>query len=199
MSGFANFAELAALVVDYAHRPDHQERCENIYIPFASLRIGRDLRSFQNESVAVLDGEALGDPMPVPADFGSIRSITPQKSRAKALKARDEIAITLLPTTGADAIYYSLHNSAITVRPFQGLKYDLSYHTVPVLTAANPTNNVLTRWPMLYLYASLVELHTWTQDEKARGTALATYLDEVRLVNRHQGRARQSAPQGVGV
>lgn len=199
MSGFANFAELVQLVIDYAHRPDHQERAESIFIPFASLRLGRDLRSSANESIAVLDADALGDPFPVPADFGSIRSITPQGTHQRALKFRDEVAIQSMPTNGPDALYYNIRNREITVRPFRGVLFDLSYHTVPKLDATDTVNDVLVQYPMLYLYAALLELHTWTQDERARGTALNTYLDEVKLVNRQQSRARQNAPAGVGV
>jgi hypothetical protein len=199
MSGFADFAELAALVVDYGHAPQLLERCQSVFIPFASLRLGRDLRSSANEAVAVLDGSALGDPMPVPDDFGSIRSITPQDSRRIALRSRDEVAITIAPKQGDRALFYNIRNRAITVRPFRGVNYDFSYHTVPVLDATTTTNEVLASYPMLYLYAALLELHTFRQDGNQRQTALQTYLDEVALINKQQSRARANAPAAVGV
>lgn len=199
MSGFANFAELVQLVIDYAHRPDLEERCENVFIPFSSLRLGRDLRSSANEAIAVLDADALGDPFPVPIDFGSIRSITPQGTHQRALKFRDEVAIQSMPTNGPRALYYNIRNEEITVRPFRGVLYDFSYHTVPELDATTTTNAVLTRYPMLYLYAAMVEIHTWTQDAAQRTVALQTYVEEVKVVNRQQARARQNAPAGVGV
>ena len=200
MSGFENFSELAELIVDYGHAPQLLERAQGVFIPFASLRLGRDLRSSANEALAVLDGDTLGDPMPVPDDFGSIRSITPQQgSNPRALRAKDEVTITHVPTSGDRALAYMIRNRAITVRPFRAIDYDLSYHTVPVLDEQNPNNEVLTSYPMVYLYAGLLELQVYRQDEKQRAIALQTYLDEVRLINRQQSRARQNAPAGVGV
>ena len=200
ITGFDSFNELADLIVDYGHAPSLLERARVVFIPFASLRLGRDLRSSANEALAVLDGDALGDPLPVPDDFGSIRSITPQQgANPRALVARDEVTIRLVPSSGDRALAYMIRNRTITVRPFRAVNYDFSYHTVPVLNEANPDNEVLTSYPMLYLYAGLLELHTFRQDEKQRAIALQTYLDEVRLVNRQQSRARQNAPAGVGV
>ncbi len=200
ITGFSSFDELAALIVDYGHAPSLLERCQDVFIPFASIRLGRDLRSSANEAVVVLDGEASGDPIPVPADFGSIRSITPQQgSQPRALRAKDEVTINLVPTTGDRALAYNIRNRAITVRPFRAINYTFSYHTVPILNATETVNEVLTSYPMLYLYAGLLELHVFRQDEKQRAIALATYLDEVQLVNRQQSRARANAPAGVGV
>jgi len=199
MTGFADFAELSALVVDYGHASQLLERAQSVFIPFASLRIGRDLRSSANEAVAVLDAAVLGDPFAVPADFGSIRSITPQDSKRIALVNRDEVAITLVPNEGDRARFYNIRSKAVTVRPFRAINYDFSYHTVPELDATTTTNDVLASYPMLYLYAALLELHVFRQDEKQRAIALTTYLDEVALINKQQSRARANAPAAVGV
>ena len=200
MSGFANFNELTALVVDYAHHAELLERCQNVFVPMASVRIGRDLRSRHNEDVATLDGAALGDPMPVPADFGSIRSLSfINGSRICALSAKDEVSIRLVETQGNVPRAYNIQDSTIIARPFKGGDYLLSYHTVPVLDDTVTTNDVLTNYPQLYLYAALLELHVWTQDSELRAQALDTYKGEFHAINRQQARARMNAPAAVGV
>ena len=199
ITGFETFTELADLVVDYGHAPGLLSRAQDIFIPFASKRLGRDLRSSANEDLAVLDADALGDPFPVPADFGSIRSIVPQDSKRQALRAKDQVSIQLVPNQGDRAFAYNIKNRAVTVRPFRAILYDFSYHTVPVLDAVNTTNQVLEDYPFLYLYAALLELHVYRQDEKQRAIALTTYLDEIALINRQQSRARMNAPASVGI
>ena len=199
MSGFANFGELADLVVDYAHRPDLLERTQSIFIPFASARIGRDLRSMSNEAVVSLDAEVLGDPMPLPDDFGSIRSLYfDGQNGPHRLRSRDEAQITRQGKTGAIPRFYNIRDNAITTRPFVASLHPLSYHTVPVLDEANPENDVLTNYPYLYLYASLVELQVFVQDDDQRARAVQTYSEEIRIVNRQVARARADAPAGVG-
>ena len=199
MSGFANFAELTALVVDYAHRPELLERCQNIFVPFANLRLGRDLRSMDNEAVASLDGSILGDPMALPDDFGSIRSLWfDGQNGPHRLRSRDEVAITRTPKNGNIPRFYMIRDNAITTRPFSQGLYTLSYHTVPVLDATNDTNDVLTNYPYLYLYAALLELQVFVQDSEQRQGAVDTYNSEVKLVNRQVSRARADSPAGVG-
>ena len=183
MIGFADFDDLVDTVLDYGHAPSLKDRAERIFVPFASLRIGRDLRSSANEDLAVLDAAALGDPFAVPADFASIRSITPQDSRRLALRSKDEVTITAMPDQGDRALAYNIRNRAVTVRPFKAISYDFSYHTVPVLDAVNTSNEVLESYPFLYLYAALIELYVYRQDGEQRAIALQTYLDEVQLTS----------------
>ncbi len=199
MSGFANFGELADLVVDYAHRPDLLERTQNIFIPFASARLGRDLRSMSNEAVVSLDGEVLGDPMALPDDFGSIRSLWFDGNNGPhRLRSRDEAQITRQAKTGATPRFYMIRDNAITTRPFVASLHTLAYHTVPVLNETDDENDVLTNYPYLYLYASLVELQVFVQDDDQRARAVQTYSEEIRIVNRQVARARADAPAGVG-
>ena len=199
MSGFANFTELADLVVDYAHRPDLLERTQNVFIPFASARLGRDLRSMDNETVATLDRDVLGDPMALPDDFGSIRSLWfDGQNGPHRLRSRDEAQITRQAKSGNIPRFYMIRDDAITIRPLSGALFTLSYHTVPVLSAADPENDVLANYPYLYLYASLVELQVFVQDDDQRARAVQTYSEEIRIVNRQVARARADSPAGVG-
>jgi hypothetical protein len=195
-----NFANLGDTIVDYGHRPTLLQRALDIFIPLASVRIGRDLRSDANETVVTLDGAVLGDPMPVPADFAAIRSLWFNGQNGPHLvKSRSEITILCTPKNGAIPRFYMIRNKEITVRPFVASLYTLSYNTIPVLDGTTTVNAVLTEHPMLYLYAGLLELHTWTQDAEQRAGALQTYQTEIAVINRAESRKRASAPQAIGV
>ena len=198
-ANFADFNELADLVVDYGHRPELRDRAAAVFIPFASIRIGRDLKSRANERAQDLDGAQLGNPMPLPEDFGSIRSVWYNGNRGPhTLRSRDENTINSYPIQGANPRAYMIRNAALHVRPFVAGSYTINYHFIPTLDANNLTNAVLVQFPMVYLYAALVELHVFTMDTEQRSIALATYGDEVKIINRNEGRARASALAAVG-
>lgn len=197
MSGFADFAEMVQLIIDYGHNKRLQEQCENVFIPLASLRIGRDLQSKHNESVAIIPS---ADPLPLPTDFGAIRSLRYQGANGpNALRSRDASAINLYAKTGGGRpAYYSLNAAGIETRPVVSGNFELLYWNTPVLSATDPTNPVLAAHPMLYLYAGLIELHVWTQDREQRQNALDTYTTEYKLINRAEARSRADKPQAIG-
>lgn len=199
MSGFENFDELTELVADYAHRPELLERVQNVFVPFASIRIGRDLKARANETSADLSGAA-GNPIELPENFGSIRSVWYNGNRGPhSLVSRDDNTINSYPIQGGSRPRaYMIRNKELHVRPFVAGSFSINYFRIPELTASAPVNDVLEQFPMLYLYAALVELHVWTLDAEQRSIALATYGDEVKLINRNEGRARASAASGVG-
>ena len=194
---FENFTELADLVADYAHRPNLVQRIKDTFIPLTSNRLGRDLESRHNE--ALLDFSDPPNPIPLPDDFGKVRSVWYLRGTStRALEARDDTAITFAPTSGSDPLYYMIRNGAIEARPFRSGSYTLSYFSIPQLDADNPTNDVLANFPQLYIYGALIEVHTWTQDIEQRNLALSTYADEIKLINRAENRQRFNAPAAVG-
>lgn len=199
MTIIVDFASLVAVVADYSHRPDLTDQIEDNFIQLASVRIGRDLKSSATEQLVTLDGVALGNPLTLPSDFSQIRSINWESGpRPVSLSARDEISITAVPSQG-DPFAYNIRDGAINVRPFVSSDYTLSYYGIPILNAANPTNNVLTRHPQIYLYAALVELQIWTQDAEQRALALDAYRGETEVTNRNERRARMNTTLAVGV
>lgn len=197
-----NFPELRDLVADYAHRPNDTAmlaRIENYFIPFANVRLGRDLRSFANEVAAELDSST-GDPMPLPPDFAAIRGVRFNgPGGTYVLRSAPADVTQTIPLTGNPPVYYSIEGLALTARPFVAGTYPIVYWAEPVLSASNPENAVLTQWPNLYLYACLIELYVWTRNESGRVQAVATYVDEVAAINKAAKRGRAAAPAGIGV
>ena len=194
---FENFTELADLVADYAHRTNLLQRIKDTFIPLASNRIGRDLESRHNEQL--VDFSDPPNPIPLPDDFGKVRSLWYQRGgHTIALQARDDRAITYAPATSGDPLYYMIRNGAIEPRPFSSGAYTLSYYSIPQLGEDDPTNQVLLRFPQLYIYGALIEVHTWVQDIEQRNLVLSTYADEIKIINRAENRARMDAPAAVG-
>ena len=60
------------------------------------------------------------------------------------------------------------------------------------------TNDVLTNYPYLYLYAALVEGFFYTQDAGGREKALENYTSEVSELNRQSANADAGAQLTMG-
>lgn len=193
-----NFDELASLITDYGKRPRLLDRVKQTFIPLANIRIGRDLRSKANEAVVELDGEALGNPMPLPLDYAAPSALVWKAARGDVvLDSRDAELINNIPDQG-NPFAYNIRGGNIYVKPFVSGKYELTYYQVPVLDEDNQTNAVLTSHPQLYLYGALVELYVWTMDAAHRDEALNFYQSEVKLINRDESRSRAASLASVG-
>ena len=197
----ATFQELIDTVADYGHRSDLTDQIGDTFIPFASLRLGQSLKSIENEVVVTLQPTA--NPFELPDDYGSIRSLEfLQAGGPRTLRSTGRHDINRFSTTtgtGGFPRVYNVLGGKIDARPFLAGDYDLNYYSVPKLDAINTTNDVLDAFPNLYLYASLIEFHTWTQDREQRETVLKTFVDEVGLINRNAERGRYDAPAQIGV
>jgi hypothetical protein len=196
MAGFATFDDMVALVLDYAHRPNLENQVRDFFIPLASRRIGRDLRSRHNLTNI---GLPTAQPIVLPADFAAVRSIWWQQGQNTiALGARDDRTFTLLPVSGGQPCTYLIRGGELAIRPFVSGQVLLSYWTIPELDSIVTTNEVLLAYPQLYLYAALVELQVWAQDATQRDQAVATYTGELRTINRAESRSSADAPQSIG-
>ena len=197
----STFSELVDLVADYGHRGDLTSQIGDTFIPFASIRIGQALKSIDNEKVETLNPS--DNPFDVPADFGSIRSLEYLEARGprtlKATGRHDINRFSSLAGTGGFPIVYNVIGRQFDARPFISGEFSVNYYAIPTLDGSNPTNAVLDSYPNLYLYAALIEFHSWTQDKEQRDIAVGVFNSEVGNINRNSERARYDAPAQIGV
>ena len=193
-----DFASLRDAIVDYAHAPHLPDRTADYFIPLANLRIGRDLRSSANEQTEFFVDEV--PPLVLPLDFAVIRTVTHQGSGGpRVLESRSANSIWPQQRSpgNSDPLFYNIERGSVTVAPGQSGDYEVDYYSIPEVTASQTTDPALDAWPMLFLYAGLLELHVWTRDALARREALETYNSEIIVINKQQARARSDNPAGV--
>ena len=188
-----NKSDLVQLVADYAHRFDLVDRIENTFIPLAESRIGRTLKSMENETVVQLT--PADSPFDLPADYGSIRAISIDQNRGPhTLVSLDLHTINNWSKTGGQPRFYAIAAGQVDVRPFVEGTYNFFYYFKPQLPDGTSENPVLDAWPNVYLFASLVELNIWTQDAEERELNLGLYSGEVAEINRNAERGRGEKP-----
>lgn len=191
-------AELQQLVASYMHRTDLTAQIPG-FIELARTRINRDMRV--RENIIQATETPTINPRPLPVDFLEMRSIyfLPSTRRVTlTLVGREQLNNnqTALDSTQRPSVF-SIDGTQIETQP-GGIDIEftlLYYAAVAELVADDDTNALLATYPMTWLYATLIEGHTFTQDLTLVAEALSNYTSEVEQANS----SAKSAESGAGL
>lgn len=139
---------------------------------------------------------ATGDYTPLPADFGSMVSITNGNG---ALSAVGSVEFAGMSTVSGIPRYYAIVDGSIAFAPYNATTpITLVYRrNIPALTEAAPTNWLLERAPDVYLYGVLLQANAWEVDTEAAGNWKAMW-DEAIAELRMDGARRKWGAGPIG-
>lgn len=132
----------------------------------------------------------------LPSDFLEVRGVYLDRDERMPLDATSEFAKNTAYETTGDPRTYIITGGAtpqILVNPSPDGAYTLFLRYVArlaALSADTDTNDVLTNYPALYLYASLKQAAAWSQDRELVGSYAAMLEDELTRVERSNERRR---------
>ena len=186
--------DLISEVEAYSKRPDLTQQIIDFFLPKAEARIGRDLKSRENETE--LDIVVTTNPFPVPDDYGQVRAIERPGDRGPfTLVSVDLHSLNKVRNKGARAEAYLIAGLNVHLRPFDTTAdVTMFYWNRPALPLGTSENAVLDRWPQVYLYGTLTELHIFERDDQRAAGAKALFDEEIVRINRDAGRARGDKP-----
>lgn len=194
---------LVTLIESYAHRNDSSVDNNIVqFIDFTTQRIGRDLRSQFN---TVTRDPVVGSENPIPLgdDFREMRIASYPLDGGSRVDLKSVPVHLLERVTGAGQTprVFTVVGTDMIVKPFQVKVFTVTvWVEPPALDAGDSENDVLTHYPMLYLYGALIELWSWTQDVGLRELALSDYNAEKNLINEQSAASDLGdAPAMVGV
>jgi len=131
----------------------------------------------------------------LPADFLEMRDVViPFNGGRQRLRSagRDEISDWSY-STGRPQIY-SIYDGVIEFRPVPSAVIDVIYFgRLPALVEDDDTNLVLTSFPELYIWAVLVGVYAWTQNDQQHAAAMAKFNEATASVNDFAENARFGA------
>lgn len=195
--------ELVTLVESYAHRSDASlDSNIGTFINFATKRIGRDLRSQFN---TVRRDPVVGteNPIPLGEDFREMRiaSYPLDGGGSVDMKSAPAHLWERVRGSGQTPRVFMVVGTDMYIKPFQVKVFTTTVWVEPeALDSAGATNDVLEQYEYLYLYATLIEVYTWTQDPALRAEALGNYTSEKDLINEQSAASDMGdAPAMVGV
>lgn len=203
----SNYAELKSAVADWLNRADLTSAIPN-FVALAEAKFNRDLRTRQQvkRAYATLTGQYIQLPtdwaegINLQLNVNPIRVLdfvtTDQADRIKARRYGD---------TNADA--YTIVGSQLEVIPVVGddTEIEMAYYAkVPALSDSNTTNWLLTEWPDLYLYGTLVHAAPYLREDDRIATwkGLADQLtEEIRMSDeraKHSGGPLRARTRPIG-
>lgn len=190
---FTNYAELQAAVKGWLHRSDLTAQIPD-FITLAETSINRiaQVRSMENEvPLAVAVGARI---VALPAGFMSPLAVWMGPNRRELAPATpEELPIT---TTPGRPTYWAIDgtNLAFDCPSDIARTATLRYRGGFKLSDAAPTNALLTKYPDIYLYGTLLQAAPWLRDNDSIPLWQAMYGRAVNEINATESRARAVAP-----
>jgi hypothetical protein len=158
------------------------------FVQLTEARLNRLLEDPEMEVTST--ATASGDSTLLPADFGSMVSVSTGDGRLAAT-GPVEFAAYDSTVTGTPR-HYVIRDGAISFWPGNGTAIITMVYRrrLPPLTAAAPSNWLLLLAPDLYLYGVLMQAYLWDHDEDRAG-AYKSAMDEATAELRQDGNRRK--------
>lgn len=167
------------------------------FIVLAEKEIDKSLELHDNEKRATVVLNTDDRFVKLPSDYLQIRSL-------RVVDGANYYDMVYAPPEGlalsriAGRPYYFTVNSKIEFDKIPDKSYTIEmtyYSTLVPLSESNTTNNVLTRYPDIYLYGALSALHRWARDEETAQYYQNLFYDRVATANKQERKSRYgSAP-----
>ncbi len=190
----STFGELKTAVANWLTRSDLTSRIPE-FITIAESMIASDLRIREMEKrvTASISTEYFD----IPTDFIEMRNIQLDTSPVTKLNYYSpEQMDTFKPSsTQGKPLFYSIHGSEFQLKPIPDQSYtiQLTYFYRPsAFSDDNDTNNILIRYPELYLYGALVQAEPYMKNDKRIMTWAEAYKTRIIQLNRKDKMGRYS-------
>ncbi len=193
------YAELQTLVADYLHRSDLTSEITG-FIELAEQRIYREVRApemIDSTTIQTIDGIAT-----LPAGYVDTRelSYTRTNNRHIALRAVGRHQLTQR-RTGVWSTVYSIQGLSVEIAaPQDDVDFDLLYFKrLDTLSDSAPENDMLDRYPYLFLYGALAEGGRFTRDKDFETRMEAQAVLDIQRVNLDSKHTRHGEAPSIGV
>lgn len=167
----STYAELVTALENWSDRTDADlaarlPEC----ITLGEVEIFRRLRVRQMETTASSTPNANGE-ITLPADMLEIKRVTAKTDPRRRLKyVTSDYADSIDARVSGDPNIYFVVGDTLTVLPFTSSDIEVTYYAkVTPLSAVATTNWLLSRWPDIYLQASLAQFAILAKDSEAAG------------------------------
>ncbi|QRY69175.1 hypothetical protein JVX98_13220 [Ensifer sp. PDNC004] len=161
MTAISDYASLLVDAGEYSGRNDIAHLFPR-FIGLAEIKLNRALRVADMEVVGTVT--LTGGSGPLPVDFLEAREVKNASGIPIRAVALQQQTASYMGRSGIPAGYAIIGNT-INVAPSADGSLTVTYYgKIPALTAAAPTNWLLTKAPDVYLYALVTEIAIWERD-----------------------------------
>lgn len=189
----SSYTDLQASVATWANRSDLPV---TDLIALTEVRFNRDVNFRQLEPDVPLTGVPNSRFIPIPNQFSEPRVLWIEWSWGRELIRNVEASEMVTRSNAARPYFWTIDNANIAFeRPLdQAYSFTLRMTQQVQLSNSNPTNYVLTNYPDLYLYGTLVQAALWAKDDEQLQRFEAAYQQAVDSTNQQEARSQAFAP-----
>lgn len=183
-----NYGELKTLISGYAHRSDLEGNIPT-FVTLATARIGRDVNDPSLTVRATYVADADDQFIILPADVRQITDVYMVTASGRlAVMPRTALQMSALyeQQNEEGAMVYCLRGAEMEVVPSlaAGSALEINYRSsLAQFVDDADTNSILSKYPNIYVYASMMELAPFIQGEERLAVWQGLYNEEVRRIN----------------
>lgn len=184
----STYADLQTAVGTWLHRSDLTAQIPD-FIALAEARMNADLRARQMETITSINTTANNAFITLPSDLLRIRRLTTSDYTPLRYVTPDELQADWRTQTGTPQVFTVIGSQA-QLGPVPDAVYALQlsyFQKVPALSNTNTTNWVLTNWPNVYLYGSLIAAQPYVMNDERMTMFMALYKEGVTGINAVDG------------
>lgn len=152
-----NYTELQQTIASWLDRTDLDGYIPD-FISVADARFARKIRHWRMEKRAVANTTAGINAIPVPDDYIEIRNLKTNANFTDVLEFLPPAKLYEGLQNSGPPQYYTIQGKNMLLRPIPNSndQIEINYYAFQPLSDDNPTNWLLTEYPDIYLYGSLV-------------------------------------------
>lgn len=196
-----NYTELKAEVKDWAHRTDLDLKMD-IFTELAEAVINKDLRTREMEvRLPVTFTDTFYD---LPADYMEMRALHMEirGARDPLQQFTPQQLDRMYSRSNSSPRGYTIQGGQIEFRPgidstaIPPVTYDgeITYYKRVDTLITNPTTDILTTYPLMYLAAMLIQVYLYIQDDAEMGKWGTIYEAQIAAANKSAEGGRYVTP-----
>lgn len=166
----ANYTDLQAALLTWSERSD----LTSYTADFVQLSESRLRKAFAKQDIRLREMETTTTLTPssgavtIPSDYLAMKRVQAVTSPIRRLeyKTSDWLDEAYPDSAEGDPSFYTVIGSSLYMFPLTTSDIKITYYAFPAALSSSSTNWLLTKYPDTYLFAGLVELATFAQDEE---------------------------------
>lgn len=183
----STYSDLQTAVADYAHRTDLTSVLPTMIL-LAEDAMSADIVSRSMDAKTTLSTVAGTSTVALPTDMVEMRRLQILDSYNTVLKyvSPDQLGVDYATNTNSRPIEFSVIGGNLELAPVPDAVYslELTYKKrIPALSNSNTTNWLLTSWPSVYLYGTLIHVFGYIMDFERQAYVQKLYKDAVDSIN----------------
>jgi hypothetical protein len=183
MALISDYGSLQSEIADWSHRSDLATKIPT-FIQLAESKISNNIKSRMLEVSTTLLTTAGVNSVALPSDYGSFKTLLVNGSYNSVLTLLPDTTFLQYSSNNSTGLpkYYCIQGTDLLLSPTPDSEYSITavyYQNLLALSGTNATNWVLTKYPYIYLYGSLIELSVYINDPEQLQFYQAKFDDAV--------------------